>query len=252
MRDSLIRWKTSDYRELERGVNRFNKKIKRLEKIEDKIPLPEPLDFVQTRKEIKSRKELNRVLSSLESFSKRGSTDIVKLESGHEITKWEYSEIKKARRRVRTRLTREANLIRMSRPQQLGMGDERLEQIESILESYSDLEKRKGYDFTRTAKSIMTQGTLDINLKRAETFRKNFMQSLEQSSHLRGYDKLVNYLNKIKNPVDFYEKVKTSNVAMDFGVWYIETGEGTDNLTYGAFATSQDMFDQMLYELGIE
>jgi len=250
MRDSLIRWKTSDYRELERAVNRFNKKIKRIEKLEDKIPLPEPLDFVQTRKEIKSRKELNRVLSSLESFSKRGSTELIKLESGHELTKWEYSEIKKARRRARSRLTREANIIRRTRPMQLGMGDERLEQIESILESYEKLESKKGYEFERTAKSILIQGTSDINLKRAEIFRKNFMQSLEQASHLDGYNRLVNELNKIKNPVDFYEKVKTSNVAMDFGVWYKEMGEGSDNLTYGAFATSQDMFNQMMYELG--
>lgn len=250
MRDSLIRWKTSDYRELERAVNRFNRKIKRIEKLEDKIPLPEPLDFVQTRKEIKSRKELNRVLSSLESFSKRGSTELIKLESGHVITKWEYSEIKKARRRAKLRLTREANFIRRSRNIQLGMGDERLQQIESILESYENLESKKGYEFKRTAKSILIQGTTDINLKRAEIFRKNFMQSLEQASHLDGYNRLENELNKIKNPVDFYEKVKNSNVAMDFGVWYKEMGEGSDNLTYGAFATSQDMFNQMMYELG--
>ena len=68
---------------------------------------------------------------------------------------------------------------------------------------------------------------------------------------MEGYDKLVNSLNKIKNPIDFYNKVSKSQIAMDFGIWYKETGEGTDNISYGAFATSQDMFNQMLNELDI-
>ena len=38
---------------------------------------------------------------------------------------------------------------------------------------------------------------------------------------------------------------------MDFGVWYNEITEGNDTISYGAFATSQDMFNQMLNELDI-
>ena len=37
---------------------------------------------------------------------------------------------------------------------------------------------------------------------------------------------------------------------MDFGVWYKEVDSG-DNISYGAFATSQEMFNQMLVELDI-
>lgn len=249
MRDRLIRWKLEDYRELEKAVNRFNRKIKRLKR-RGNIPLPESIDYVEKRKEIRSRKELNRLMSSLSEFNKRGSTEIVKLKSGTEVTKWEYGEIKKARARAKRRLTREANIIRKSRDVQLGMGDERLSQIESIIESYEKLESKKGFEFTRTAKSILTQGSLDINIKRAETFRKNFMNSLEEASTLENYDKLIKELNKIKNPVDFYNKINKSQIAMDFGVWYKEVDSG-DNISYGAFATSQEMFNQMLVELDI-
>lgn len=250
MRESLIRWKINDYKELEKAVNSFNRKIKRLER-RGKTSLPETLDYVETRKEIRSRKELNRILRSLEDFKKKGSEEIIKLKSGSEITKWEYGEVKKARRRAKTRLTNEARKISASRNASLGMGDERLSQIESILESFENLENKKGFEFKRTKERILMQGSVDINLKRAETFRTNFLESMKEASAMEGYDKLVNSLNKIKNPIDFYNKVSKSQIAMDFGIWYKETGEGTDNISYGAFATSQDMFNQMLNELDI-
>lgn len=250
MRESLIRWKINDYKELEKAVNSFNRKIKRLER-RGKTSLPETLDYVETRKEIRSRKELNRILRSLEDFKKKGSEEIIKLQSGTEITKWEYGEVKKARRRAKTRLTSEARKISASRNTSLGMGDERLSQIESILESFENLENKKGFEFKRTKERILIQGSIDINLKRAETFRTNFLESIKEASAFEGYDKLVNSLNKIKNPIDFYDKVSKSQIAMDFGIWYKETGEGTDNISYGAFATSQDMFNQMLNELDI-
>ena len=76
MRESLIRWKINDYKELEKAVNSFNRKIKRLER-RGKTSLPETLDYVETRKEIRSRKELNRILRSLEDFKKKGSEEII-------------------------------------------------------------------------------------------------------------------------------------------------------------------------------
>lgn len=250
MRESLIRWKINDYKELEKAVNSFNRKIKRLER-RGKTSLPKTLDYVKTRKEIRSRKELNRILRSLEDFKKKGTEEIIKLQSGIEITKWEYGELKKARRRAKTRLTNESRKISASRNASLGMGDERLSQIESILESFENLENKKGFEFKRTKERILLQGSIDINLKRAETFRTNFLESMKEASTMEGYDKLVNSLNKIKNPIDFYNKVRKSQIAMDFGVWYKEIGEGTDNISYGAFATSQDMFNLMLNELDI-
>lgn len=250
MRESLIRWKINDYKDLEQAVNSFNRKIKRLER-RGKTSLPETLDFVETRKEIRSRKELNRILKSLEDFKNKDAEEIIKLKSGTEITKWEYGEIKKARRRAKTRLTNEARKISASRNASLGMGDERLSQIESILESFENLENKKGFEFKRTKESILIQGSVDINLKRAETFRTNFLESIKEASAFEGYDKLVNSLNKIKNPIDFYNKVSKSQIAMDFGVWYNEITEGNDTISYGAFATSQDMFNQMINELDI-
>ena len=249
MRDSLIRWKLKDYRELERAVNSFNRKVKRLEK--KGIPLPEPIDYVELRRDIKSRKELTRVLKLLEEFKKKGSEEIVKLKGGTTLTKWEYSEIKKARTRAKRRLLKEAEEIRKIRPIQLGMGDERLTEIESMIERFENLEQRIGFDFKRVKESIFYQGKSDIELKKAETFKNNFLESLKQASSFDGYDKLINKLNKIKNPIDFYNTVKKSQIAMDFGVWYNEVSESNDTISYGAFATSQDMFNQMLIDFDI-
>lgn len=249
MRDRLIRWKLDDYRILEQAVNKFNRKIKRLTKL-GSTSLPEPVDFVNLRKSIKSRGELNRILRSLKAFSVRGAEELVTLTSGEVTSKWEYIELKKARARAKANLTREANKIIKMRNIQLGMGDERLQEIEDTIESLYELENRKGYEYKRVKERILRQGSLDVNLKRAITFRTNFMESLKQASALDGYNKLIKKLESIKNPVDFYEYVSGSNIAMDFGVWYKETGEG-DKISYGAFSTSQEMFDVMLDELGI-
>lgn len=249
MRDKLIRWKLEDYRILEQAVNKFNRKVRRLERA-GFTSLPSSIDFVETRKEIKSRNELNRILRSLKAFSKRGAEELVTLRSGEITSKWEYSELKKARARAKANLTREANKIMTSRPTSLGMGDERLQEIKATIESLDELENRKGYEFKRVKERILREGSMDKNIKRALTFRENFMESLKQASALNNYDKLVKKLNSIKNPVEFYEYVSESNIAMDFGVWYKEVGEG-DKITYGSFATSQEMFDLMLDELGI-
>lgn len=249
MRDRLIIWKLDDYRILEQAVNKFNRKIKRLTKL-GSTSLPEPVDFVNLRKSIKSRGELNRILRSLKAFSVRGAEELVTLTSGEVTSKWEYSELKKARVRAKANLTREANKIIKMRNIQLGMGDERLQEIEDTIESLYELENKKGYEYKRVKERILRQGSLDVNLKRAMAFRTNFMESLKQASALDGYNKLIKKLESIKNPINFYEYVRRSNIAMDFGVWYKETGKG-DKISYGAFSTSQEMFDAMLDELGI-
>ena len=79
-------------------------------------------------------------------------------------------------------------------------------------------------------------------------YKCEYVDKLEENSPFKPLSE--EELNKIKNPVNFYNKINKSQIAMDFGVWYKEVDSG-DNISYGAFATSQEMFNQMLVELDI-
>ena len=82
---------------------------------------------------------------------------------------------------------------------------------------------------------------------KATIYRENFMKALENSKEMEGYDLLVKRLNRIKNPVNFYNYVRKSDVMSDIFVYY-KQGDG---LVYGEFSSEQDRFNKGLEELGI-
>lgn len=93
-KQSLIKWTKEDERELKKTIQKFNKKVNRLEqKVDDESYLPDLVDYTETKKLITTRQELNRVLNSLNRFSKRGAEKQVELPSGIEISKWEKKEL---------------------------------------------------------------------------------------------------------------------------------------------------------------
>jgi hypothetical protein len=62
------------------------------------------------------------------------------------------------------------------------------------------------------------------------------------------YDKLINKLNQIKNPIKFYEYVNQSTTIKDLMEYYRDKATSQ---TYGGFASNQDAFNHGLEELGI-
>ena len=88
--EAQIRWKQGDYVTLGKAVAQFNRKINELNAEEKKLYLPEVAEYGEIKQNITTRKELNRVLSSLRSFTKEGAEEIYTTEAGEQITKWEY------------------------------------------------------------------------------------------------------------------------------------------------------------------
>ena len=97
--DSLIRWKKGDYIKLGQAVSRFNKIINELDTDEREF-LPELKNYQEIKEHISSRKELNRVIKSLRRVNTENLLNTKILESGEEISKWEYQELNKARNRA--------------------------------------------------------------------------------------------------------------------------------------------------------
>lgn len=241
MADSLIRWKKGDYIKLGQAVSRFNKRIKELE-VDELSYLPDMKDYKEIKENILSRKELNRVIKSLREFSKEGSEDIYTTSSGEELTRWEYSEIRKARNRGIRSLKKEAEEIEAG-SKFVGMGDERLRQIEATIESLLDIENRKGSEFKRTKERLLRYGETDIKLKQAQVFKDNFLRSLEELESYDNVDKLKKKLSSLKNPIKFYEFISQSDVLSDLFIYYKDKATSQ---TYGGFADNQDAFNYAL------
>ena len=244
--DSLIRWKRGDYIKLGQAVSRFNKIINELEADEREF-LPELKDYKEIKEHITSRKELNRVINSLRRVNEENLLKTKILASGEEISKWEFQEVNKARKRAYRNLALEKESILKNRPS-IGMGDERLSEIRAIENSFVTLEFRKGKDLKRIMERIFSVGRSDYSLAKAVLFRKNFYTALEEISNFQNYEVLKKNLDKIKNPTKFYEFVKKSPVLMDLFLWYKES----DFLFYGSFSSNQEAFDStLLFHLGI-
>ena len=245
--DSLIRWKRGDYIKLGQAVSRFNKIINELDTDERNF-LPELKDYKEIKEHITSRKELNRIIKSLRRVDTENLLNTKILDSGEEISKWEYQELNKARRRAFRNLELERESILKDRPS-IGMGDERLSEIHAIEQSFIDLESRTGKDLKRLKTRIFSVGRSDYKLSRDELFRRNFYTALEGISNFQNYDILKKKLDKIKNPTKFYEFVKKSPVLMDLFLWYKES----DSLFYGGFNDNEEAFNStLLFHLGIE
>jgi hypothetical protein len=244
--DSLIRWKKGDYIKLGQAVSRFNKIINELE-VDEREYLPDLKEYKELKEHITSRKELNRIINSLRNANVENLMARKSFESGEEISKWEYSELNKAKRRALRNLSVERANILQDR-QSIGMGDERLSEIKAIENSFDKLNEKTGSDLKRLKERIFSVGRTDYKISKDKLFQENFYKALEGISNFQNYDVLKKELDKIKNPTKFYEYVKKSPVLMDLFLWYKES----DSLFYGGFTDNQEAFNStLLFHLGI-
>lgn len=251
MAKNLIRWNRSDYARLRSAVSSFNKQINKLEKVEQESEyLPDLKNYQEVKERIVSRQELNRVIRSLKQFGESKYQQKITTPSGEEITRWENKQINLARRRAIRQLQIEKFTIETSR-KSIGMGDERVKEIDRTIESFNRLDVKTGRDFQRTKESILIQGTSDRELYKAKIFQENFYKALDSLKKFDNYDVLKKELDKYKNPLSFYNRVKDSDILMDIFKWY--KGQDGEILVYGGFETSQEAFNTALeVDLGLD
>lgn len=243
---SVIRWTRSDYGKLSYAVRQFNKTVRELESL-DKNVLPPEFTYKELKDTIYSRRELNRVLKSLRRFGRESQQKIVELPSGEGITKWELSELSKAQTRAIEQVQQQARGIIESDVNV--MGDVEFKQLMRTKQSIEDLFNRTGSEFRRTAKRTLRWGKSDFELWRASVYRKNFMSALSEMANYDNYDVLLKKLEKIENPIKFYEYVQQSDILSDLFLFYKDKATAQ---TYGGFSINQEAFDTAIFDqLGI-
>lgn len=229
-----IKWTRSDYGKLSQAISQFNKNIKKLEAVESELILPDVVNYQKLKAGITTRKELNRLIRSLRRFSKPSKQKSVKLESGIEITRWEYTELKTERRRAERRLSGELTGIEVTMG--MGTGNKRINEIKGTIDSLQKLEKATGNEFKRIRSRIKEQGTSDYEFKKAKIFQNNFIKAFKGM----GRKEIVEIAQKFKNPTEFWNYIKDSGFT-ELQEFYDEA-EGILN-----FSMNSD--DRYYYEL---
>ena len=249
-KQTRIQMSNEDFITLEKAVNKFNKKVRELERLtDDSSYLPETRNFKEVLKSFETRDEFNRIIKSLNNFSTQKSSGVkVTLETGQEISRWELTELNRARRRAYKNLMTEKETILNERIS-IGIGDERLREINRQLEKVENVLKTNQRDFNRIKGQVFKYGSTDYYFKQDLLFQKNFLEAIKDLRYLENYDILLNEINKRKNPTDLWNWIKNSEILADVFLWY---DDEKGNRSYGAFASNDQRLDRALEELGIE
>lgn len=242
MADSQISWRRGDYIRLGKAVSDFNKKINRLNAEENKLYLPETINYKEAKENITTRKELNRLINSLRRFQRAGAEDIYTTQAGEELTKWERRELGIQSRIAQTRLR--AELKALNEPLESGfsraqMGSVRVREIEAKIRNLKDIENKKGYELMTLKKRIRLEGASDYSMKRAIVFRENYLNEMKKYSHFDNYEKLISKLESFTNPISFFN--------------FVSQNELTGDLTYQSDEMySQEAFNSFVQDFGID
>lgn len=242
MAESKISWRKGDFIRLGRAVSDFNKKVNRLQAEENRLYLPDTISYKEAKENITTRNELNRLVNSLRRFQREGAETLYTTQAGEEISKWERAELGIQSRVAQIRLRRE--LQNLEKPLESGysrvqMGSVRAREIEAQIKNLRNIEKAVGVDFRNLRAKIMRQGRSDYVMKKATVFRENYLKEMEKYASYDNYEKLMNKLNSISNPVSFYN--------------FVSQNELTGDLTYQSDEVySQEAFNSFVQDFGIE
>lgn len=182
--------------EIDRTVNRFNAKIKRLERLDRNLELPEPIERTDIVTYKSSKSSIQKRLKEYQKFLERGAEETIETSGGARISKYELNQIKDRQRTTKARLTRELKRlkdkpVRIAGEEQAGtfssMGDseyyERLAQRRALEKDVNKLDKEGLNRFKKMVGRLSNKGDKDYILK------ENYLEILEKTAYSYGIDK---------------------------------------------------------------
>lgn len=246
----MIRWKRGDYIKLGKAVSEFNKEIEKNKNVVDDLVLPEKIEYKELRDRIQTREGLNAYINSLKRIKLPGSFDVVSLENGEQITRYEKRELDSGRKSVMSSLSNQIAELEQQTKSNYGIDSDiklpnafksqKQKELERKLRDYKKLYKLTGKDFKRRARELGINQT-ELQYRRSYIFRQNYMKVMrEKYSDFENFDKFEKWARKHKNPVRFYE-------ALPDGEFY------PDDLQYQSDVVfTQENFNSFLESLGIQ
>ena len=226
-------------RELQKAINNFNAKIKRLENVDKEIGIPEKENIKAIKDRINSKWDLNREINRLERFTKRNAENLIKNKSGVVMTAWEFENIQREQKRLNARLLRDIERYSNITPTEFGksqkityaqIGDERLSNLRARQKAISNKSVMKlNREQLKNLQSLLNK-TSAIYRKDKQVFYNNFLDgTLLNTAYFIGYDNdkikyIKNKLNEL-SPSQFTKAFEQEQALKDIQLRYDLTKE---------------------------
>ena len=198
-----IRYDKKITNEINKTIRNFNQKIKRLEKQERDLILPNKITKKELISDVSNRNELKRRLNELKRYSKRGIEETKALKSGAKISLYEYENLKREITRQKRLLTRQIKVLGETIPTVFGkkqvatlrqMGSMRVANLEARRKSLEKKIEELDISDIRTLEDRLKQNRLKYqyrNIVFEDSFNNKILFNL---AYWTKYDK-----NKIKS-----------------------------------------------------
>lgn len=198
--------------EINRTIRNFNQKIRRLEKLESDLILPEKITKKALKEDVYTRAELKRKLKQLQRYSTRGIEKTMTTTSGEKISKYEYINIKKESARVKRKLTMELKKLETKRVKiggieqdMFGLQTERYSNLKARREALNKKLDTLNSEQLKQYKKLLAKSNR-ANIYVDHKFKTNYLEILTDLGYFYGYDnkKLEEIKNKIYKLKDKY------------------------------------------------
>lgn len=211
-KQSKIKWRDKDIRELQRVVRNFNQKISRVAKKDPTKAefLPRKISVKALQGRIGTRKDFKRELSSLQRFSKRGAEKIEVTESGLTLTKYEIKEVKN---KVRiTNIKRAIERKKLTIDEKKGtMGQVSSQNLRSKTFSLNKSQK----EWEKFVESLEKEIASRFKVENLENYKQNYLDAIEKFLGGAG-EKLYNLVKEVDIEKLFINSVEVPTLSISF------------------------------------
>lgn len=216
-----LRWKRSDSETLERAINKYNRRVRTIEKKNPETKGLYPrMKYGWYRDAIKTRYDLNREIKALNKFSTPGMEELVNLSNNVKISKWQYEESLKrietinAERKVRfnyvKRLPKKASGMKLGYTKaKFGFTNQKLKEFDPITLIGDNPQQR---DIGMKWKALVKYSSTRYYTNSDYLWRDNYIKSLEENYGSEADD----LIEKIKSmPINKFVKTAYSDSDAD-------------------------------------
>lgn len=197
----------SSAKELQKAINKFNAKIKRLETVDREISIPQKENITAIKERVSSKWDLNREIDRLERFTKRNAEELIQNKKGVVLSRWEFENIQKEQRRLSARLSRDIERYGKLEAKEYGkgtgetyslMGDEKLSNLRARKRALSGKSVMKLDKEALSSLETIINKTAAIYRKDKEIFYNNFLDgTMLNLGYYVGYDaEKIDYIRK--------------------------------------------------------
>jgi hypothetical protein len=229
----------SSAKELQKAVNKFNAKVRRLENVDREIDIPEKESITAIKDRVTNQWDLNREIDRLERFTKRNAEELIQNKSGVVLSRWEFENIQREQRRLSARLSREIERYGNIKPTEFGksqkvtyaqMGDEKLSNLKARQRAISRKSVMKSSrEELRNLETLINKTAANYR-KPKEIFYNNYLDgTLLNTAYFVGYDQdKIDYIKEKLgelSPTQFTKAFEQEQALKDIQLRYDLTKE---------------------------